>query len=52
MPARYVFIVVALALALGMAAGYLYRRSESPTLQERAEDTAAQIKRSVEKLTK
>lgn len=52
MPRRYVVITIVIALALGMGAGYLYRRWSNPTLQERAQDAASELKRSVEKLTR
>ncbi len=45
-------IVVAIlaALAVGVAAGYLYRRWQAPTLEERARDAAEDLRRGIEKL--
>jgi hypothetical protein len=41
-----------LAIAFGIAAGYFYRRWKSPTLEERTQDAAEDLKRGVEKLLK
>jgi len=48
--ARLVLIVV-IALALGAAAGYAWRRWPSPTLEERARDVAEEMKHAAEKIT-
>jgi hypothetical protein len=45
-------VAVLIALALGFAAGYAYRRHTHPTLEERAHDAAEELKSAVERLTK
>ena len=50
---RHLLIVAVLAaLALGAVAGYLYRRWQAPTIEERAHDAVQELKRGVEKLKK
>ena len=41
-----------LALVLAFLAGYLYRRSRAPTIEEKAERAAEEVKESWRKLTK
>jgi Flp pilus assembly protein CpaB len=50
--ARRLVIAVAIALAAGLAAGYLYQQNRRPTIEERARGAAEQMKGAVEKLTK
>jgi len=45
-------LIVLVALGIGVAAGYFYRRSQAPTLEERANDAAEELRRGVEKFTK
>ena len=45
-------IVAVIVLAVGAAAGYLYRRSTKPTLEEKAEDASRDLKRAWEKVTR
>ncbi len=43
-------VAIAIALSAGIAAGYLYRRWRNPTLEERAQDAAEDLRRSMEKM--
>jgi uncharacterized membrane protein YraQ (UPF0718 family) len=45
-------VAVVIALALGFVAGYVFRRHTHPTLEERAQDAAEELKSAVERLTK
>jgi Flp pilus assembly protein CpaB len=45
-------ILILLAVAAGVAGGYLYRRWQAPTLEERADDAAKDLRRGFEKLVK
>ena len=45
-------LALLIAIAFGVAAGYFYRRWKSPTIEERAQDAAQDLKRGVEKLLK
>ncbi len=45
-----VLVAVLVALALGAVAGYLYRRWQAPTIEERAHDALEDLRRGVEKL--
>jgi hypothetical protein len=45
-------VIVLIALAVGLAAGYFYRRSRAPTLEERARDAAEDVRRGFDKLVK
>ncbi len=47
-----IVVAVAASLLAGFAAGYLYRRSTAPTIQERAQDAAEQLKGAAQKITK
>ncbi len=47
-----VVVAVAASLLAGFAAGYLYRRSTDPSLQERARDAAKELESAVKKMTK
>lgn len=49
---RKLVVAVILALAVGAAAGYLYRRSTKPDLEEKAEDASRELRRAWEKATK
>ncbi len=49
---RWILVIaVALALAAGFAAGYVWRRTQHPTLEERAHDATEDLKSAVKKLT-
>jgi uncharacterized protein HemX len=45
-------VLIALAIAVGFAAGYAYHRQRQPTIEERARNAAEQMKGAVERLTK
>jgi len=45
-------LAVFIAIAFGVASGYLYRRWRNPTIEERARDAARDLKRGVEKFLK
>jgi hypothetical protein len=45
-------VAIILALGVGAAAGYLYRRSSKPTLEEKAEDAGRDLRRAWEKVTR
>jgi uncharacterized membrane protein (DUF485 family) len=45
-------LAVALALAVGFVAGYVYRRHAHPTFEERAHDAAEELRSTIEKMTK
>jgi hypothetical protein len=49
---RKLVVAVLVALAVGAAAGYLYRRSTKPTLEEKAEEASRDLKRAWEKATR
>jgi hypothetical protein len=47
-----VTVAVLVAILLGVAAGYLYRRWERPVVEERARDVANELKGATERSTK
>ena len=47
-----VVAAVALSLLAGFAAGYAYRRTTHPSIQERAHDAAEELKSAVQKMTR
>jgi hypothetical protein len=49
---RTVVAATLVALIIGIAAGYYWRRVRHPTLEERTEDAAKQLQKSLHELTK
>ena len=47
-----IVLAVAASLLAGFAAGYVYRRTTDPSLQERAHDAADELKSAVERMAK
>jgi hypothetical protein len=49
---RRIVLAVLVALAVGAAAGYLYRRNTKPTLEEKAEEAGRDLQRAWDKATR
>ena len=49
---RMVIAAALVALVIGIAAGYYWRRVRHPTLEERSEEAAKQLQKSIDKLIK
>jgi hypothetical protein len=45
-------LLILVILAIGIAAGYAYRRVYHPTLEERIDDAAQDIEKGLKKLTR
>jgi hypothetical protein len=49
---KRMLLLLLVAIALGMAAGYMVRRWREPSIGERAQDAAETIRRGVEKVVR